>query len=313
MGKTIIDLVTGFLGAGKTTFILKYRTYCKGQGQKIHIIENEFCGYDVDTEILAQAGDKPSSLAGECLCCTGKEHFKELLLTCSSQDYYRIIVEPSGIYDVGEFFALFEDPEITAVCQIGSIMTIVDPAGLTELSEETEYLLFLQLSSAGTVLISKTEICKESLVRNVAPTIARIMEKNGIPFDFFIHKDTLIVKNWASLTDTDYSSIQNAGYHSIKHMRHEQTHNEIFDTIMLNASFENRQAIKEKIEALSDDKRFGNVLRIKGYAGDLQKKRYLINCTPNHQDITPSENRRGLLVIIGQDLNENEIRRLLTV
>ena len=190
MGKTIIDLVTGFLGAGKTTFILKYRTYCKGQGQKIHIIENEFCGYDVDTEILAQAGDKPSSLAGECLCCTGKEHFKELLLTCSSQGYDWIIVEPSGIYDVGEFFALFEDPEIAAVCQIGSIITIVDPAGLIELSEETEYLLFLQLLSAGTLLVSKTEVCKESLVRNVASTIARIMEKNGIPFDLSIHKDT---------------------------------------------------------------------------------------------------------------------------
>ena len=81
---------------------------------------------------------------------------------------------------------------------------------------------------------------------------------------------------------------------------------------MLKASFANRQAIKEKIETLSDNKRFGNVLRIKGYAGDFQKKRYLVNCTPNHQDITPSENRRGLLVIIGQNLNENEIRRFLS-
>lgn len=73
---TKVDLVTGFLGTGKTTFIKKYADYFIRKGEKIGIIENEFGGVAVDSILLKDQGCDVSQLSGGCMCCSGKADFQ---------------------------------------------------------------------------------------------------------------------------------------------------------------------------------------------------------------------------------------------
>ena len=75
-----VDLITGFLGAGKTTFIRRYIKYLHRHGQKVRIIENEFGAISVDSQILQEDNCEIQDLTGMCMCCVGKEAFKRMLI-----------------------------------------------------------------------------------------------------------------------------------------------------------------------------------------------------------------------------------------
>ena len=101
-----IDLITGFLGAGKTTFIRKYAEYLDSIGVTCIVIENEYGSTGIDSRILQADGITTDELFGGCICCTLKVGFHDMLYTLSDK-VDRIIVEPSGVYDVSQFFEPF--------------------------------------------------------------------------------------------------------------------------------------------------------------------------------------------------------------
>ena len=142
-----VDLITGFLGAGKTTFIHKYLRYLKDKGLNVRMIENEFGAVSVDTMLLRDDDCDITDLAGLCMCCVGKDAFIKMLIESANSGCDRIIVEPSGIYDVDEFFEVMSLPKVNSLCEIGSILTIADPYGMDHLTDEAEYLLYAALTS----------------------------------------------------------------------------------------------------------------------------------------------------------------------
>ena len=109
-----IDLITGFLGAGKTTFIRKYAKYLMDNGQNIGILENDFGAVNVDMMLLQDLMGEKCELemvAGGCDYDCHVRRFKTKLISMAMCGYDRVIVEPSGIYDVDEFFdVLHEEP-----------------------------------------------------------------------------------------------------------------------------------------------------------------------------------------------------------
>ena len=109
-----IDLITGFLGSGKTTFLRKYASYLITQGQNIGILENDFGAVNVDMMLLGDLrGDncELEMISGGCDADTHRRRFKTKLISMGMCGYDRVIVEPSGIYDVDEFFdTLRDDP-----------------------------------------------------------------------------------------------------------------------------------------------------------------------------------------------------------
>ena len=110
----IIDLITGFLGSGKTTFIKKYARYLMDQGLKIGILENDFGAVNVDMLLLQELLGEQCDLemvSGGCDKDCHIRRFKTKLIAMGMSGYDRVIVEPSGIFDVDEFFdSLREDP-----------------------------------------------------------------------------------------------------------------------------------------------------------------------------------------------------------
>ena len=102
-----IDLITGFLGSGKTTFIRKYARYLIDQGLNIGILENDFGAVNVDAMLLQDIlGDNCTleMVAGGCDADCHRRRFKTKLIAMGMCGYDRVLVEPSGIFDMDEFF-----------------------------------------------------------------------------------------------------------------------------------------------------------------------------------------------------------------
>ena len=109
-----IDLITGFLGSGKTTFLKKYAKRLMEQGQNIGILENDFGAVNVDMMLLQELEGEQCELemiSGGCDPETHRRRFRTKLIAMGMCGYDRVLVEPSGIYDMDEFFdVLHEEP-----------------------------------------------------------------------------------------------------------------------------------------------------------------------------------------------------------
>ena len=135
---TKIDLITGILGSGKTTWIHQYAEHLIQQGQRIAILENDFGAVNVDMLLLQELrGDQCEleMISGGCDKETHRRRFRTKLISMGMSGYDRILVEPSGIYDVDEFFdALHEEP-LDKWYEIGNVIAVVDAKLPDEMSE----------------------------------------------------------------------------------------------------------------------------------------------------------------------------------
>ena len=102
-----VDLITGFLGAGKTTFLRRYAAWWAGQGVKVCVLENDFGAVNVDAMLLQDLeaqGVELETISGGCDCDTHQRRMRTKLISMAMRGFERVIVEPSGIFDVDEFF-----------------------------------------------------------------------------------------------------------------------------------------------------------------------------------------------------------------
>ena len=103
-----VDLITGFLGSGKTTFILQYVKYLKSRGERIAVLENDLGAVNVDALLLEDIEDdafEVETVAGGCDHNCHVRRFRTKLIAMGMQGFDRVIVEPSGIYDTAIFNA----------------------------------------------------------------------------------------------------------------------------------------------------------------------------------------------------------------
>ena len=159
-----IDLITGFLGSGKTTFIKRYAKYLMDQGLNIGILENDFGAVNVDMLLLQELmGDKCEleMIAGGCDRETHRRRFRTKLIAMGMCGYDRVLVEPSGVYDVDEFFDVLRDEPLDRWYKIGNVITVVNAKLEPELSEMSEYLLASEAAHAGVVVLSRAEEATE--------------------------------------------------------------------------------------------------------------------------------------------------------
>ena len=210
-----IDLITGFLGSGKTTFIKKYATYLLQQGMNIGILENDFGAVNVDAMLLQDIlGDHCTleMVAGGCDADCHRRRFKTKLIAMGMCGYDRVLVEPSGIFDMDEFFDALHESPLDRWYEIGNVITIVDADLEQTLSESSRYLLASQVAQAGALLYSHVqEVSSEKLIstKNYVDQSFEILhtEKKPTP-------SITIEKNWDDLTDADFKAILSSGYHS---------------------------------------------------------------------------------------------------
>lgn len=304
-----IDLITGFLGSGKTTFLKKYAQYLLEQGQRICILENDFGAVNVDMLLLQDIMGENCELemvAGGCDADCHKRRFKTKLISMGMRGFDRVLIEPSGIFDVDEFFDSLHEEPLDRWYEIGNVIAIVDAGLGKELSEESEYLLASQVADAGQIVLSK---CQEASREDVADTVAhlnKVMEVFQCPRRFTPGQD-MIVKDWAELKREDYEKILNCGYVSENYRKLWFDQREAFHSVYFMHVRMSEEKLRETAERLLQDKACGNIFRIKGFMMVEENQWLELNAVQDNILIEPIEKGQEVLIVIGEGLVEETI------
>ncbi len=305
-----VDLITGFLGSGKTTFIKKYASYLIKQGLNIGILENDFGAINVDMMLLRELEGENCELemvAGGCDKDCYRRRFKTKLIAMGMCGYDRVLIEPSGIFDVDDFFdALHEEP-LDRWYQIGNVITVVD-AGLDEnLSKEADYVLASETASAGCVLLSKAQNALEDKIQGTIAHLNRALQEIHCPR---ILKEEVICKDWEDFTEEDYKKIMESGYQAEDYEKRYADQDEIFQTLFFMDEKIDALKAKNAVKRIFDDLDCGDVFRIKGFLKDGEQWLEL-NATHHETTLKPIEAGQDVLIVIGERLNEEKIRDYL--
>ena len=307
-----IDLITGFLGSGKTTFLKQYAKYLMAQGKNIGILENDFGAVNVDMLLLQELrGDQCEleMISGGCDKETHRRRFRTKLISMGMSGYDRILVEPSGIYDVDEFFDTLYDEPLNRWYEAGSVITILD-AGLDEkLSEEEEYLLASEAANAGKIVLSKVQNVSEEKKEETIAHLNRTLEQAGCRRQF--SDAEILQKNWDDLTEEDFQKIVSCGYRTESYEKMNFEEKDVFQSLY----FLELPITREKLEAaakelLADDS-YGHIFRIKGF---LEEDGSWIELNATHRSFTvsPIPCGQSVLIVIGEGLLKEKIERMFT-
>lgn len=305
-----VDLITGFLGSGKTTFIKKYARYLMEQGQNIGILENDFGAINVDMMFLRELEGENCELemvAGGCDKDCYRRRFKTKLIAMGMCGYDRVLIEPSGIFDVDDFFdALHEEP-LDRWYQIGNVITVVDASLEKTLSKEADYVLASEVANAGCVLLSKTQDASAEEIRQTVAHLNRALQE--------IHcsrvlKDEVICKDWEDFTEKEFKKILESGYLVEDYEKLYVDQDEIFQTLFFMDEKIAVSKAKHAAKKIFEDPACGGVLRIKGFLQDGENWLEL-NATQHAISLKPIGAGQDVLIIIGEKLNEEKIRYYL--
>ena len=173
---TKIDIVSGFLGAGKTTLIKKMVKEAY-QGEKLVLIENEFGEISIDGGFLKDAGIQISEMSSGCICCSLVGDFGKALREVKEQfQPDRILIEPSGVGKLSDVIVAVENtvadiPDM----RLNSFVTVVDASKVKVYMKNFGEFYNNQIESAGTIILSRTQKLTQEKLEAAA---ALLREKN---------------------------------------------------------------------------------------------------------------------------------------
>lgn len=305
-----IDLITGFLGAGKTTFIRKYAKYLIDSGKNIGILENDFGAVNVDMMMLQDLmGDQCEleMISGGCDPETHRRRFKTKLISMGMCGYDRVIVEPSGIYDVDEFFDTLHEEPLDGWYRIGNVITVLDSNLEEDLPEGAEFLLASQAANAGCVVLSKTQETTEEEQKNAVSHLNRSLNNIGCKRQF----DEVFAKDWDKLTDEDFKQLLSCGYHMENYRKPDLTQEKTFQSLYFMNMHLTEKKLQEAAKKLFLDKSCGKIFRIKGFMKNEKEQWIEMNATKKNLVISPIKMGQEVIIVIGEQLDEDAIRSCL--
>ena len=303
-----IDLITGFLGSGKTTFIKKYAKYLIDQGANIGILENDYGAVNVDMMLLKDLEGENCELemiAGGCDADCHRRRFRTKLIAMGMCGYDRVIVEPSGIYDVDEFFDVLRDDPIDRWYEIGNVITVVDAKLEPELSDQADYLLASEAANAGCIVLSRSQEAEDAEIENTVAHLKHAMEKVQCKRRF---QNDIIIKDWDTFDNTDYEKLLSCGYVSESYRKMHIEEGETFKSLYFMNLDKTKDEITEAAKKVLEDGECGKVFRVKGFLKDKEEKWLELNAT--HQEIrtAPISEGQEVVIVIGEEMNEAKIR-----
>ena len=173
---TKIDIISGFLGAGKTTFIKKLLEQVYA-GQKVVLIENEFGEIGIDGGFLKDAGIQITEMNSGCICCSLVGDFGKALIKVS-KEYApdRIIIEPSGVGKLSDVVAAVERVKDEAGLELDCFLTVADATKAKMYMKNFGEFYNDQIEHAGTIVLSRTQNMDAA---KLEASVALIRDKNA--------------------------------------------------------------------------------------------------------------------------------------
>lgn len=161
---TKVDIISGFLGAGKTTFIKKLINQVFA-GEKLVLIENEFGEIGIDGGFLKDAGVEITEMNSGCICCTLVGDFSKALQKVL-EDYHpdRVIIEPSGVGKLSDVIRTVESVNANAEIAIEGRIAVVDGKKAKSYLKNFGEFYRDQIAHASTIVISRTQLMTDAQV-----------------------------------------------------------------------------------------------------------------------------------------------------
>lgn len=324
---TEIFIISGFLGAGKTTLIQKLirETF---HNEKVVLIENDFGDISVDAALLKSSGIEVKEMNSGCICCSLSGDFikalKELLNRFQPD---KIIIEPSGVGKLSDIMKACSDPRILPFAKVRAKFTIVDVKRCKMYLDNFGEFFEDQIQNADAVLLSRTEEfpekvpVAEKLIRGLNPSVII----HGKPWNqintealFNLHHDEHI--HTEHHEHTHHCGCQCGHHGTHKHAENHHDHNhgdnctcghshaaeDIFDTVTIRTSRTfSMEELREQVSRMEKGAK-GTILRAKGIvrgSGGYMNLQYL----PGDIKVTKCAAKGDTLCIIGQNLNRKEL------
>jgi G3E family GTPase len=326
---TKIDILSGFLGAGKTTLIKKLIDQAFS-GEKLVLIENEFGEIGIDGGFLKEAGVEITEMNSGCICCSLVGDFGEALKKVIDQfSPDRVIIEPSGVGKLSDVMKAVEDVKAHADVVINSATTVVDVQKCKMYMKNFGEFFNNQVESAGTIVLSRTQNVDEKKIND---TLALLREHNKdcaiitTPWDDIDGKIILDAMEHSNTLEAFIESLEHDEHEHHHHHDHDHGHehhhhhhhgdghdaDEVFGNIGIETAQRYEQdEIRGILGKLGDEEEYGRVLRAKGILQDAAGSWFQFDYVPGEIDMRDgSADYTGRLCVIGADLNEEALKEL---
>lgn len=218
-----IDIISGFLGAGKTTLIKKL--FQNGfNGEKVVLIENEFGDISIDSGFLKDSGVKIKEINAGCICCSLVGDFETAIKDLVNQFHPdRIIIEPSGVGKLSDIINAVEKVKLNDLC-LNILATVVDGKKAKMYLKNFGEFFLNQIEAANTVIISKTENLSEEQIDELINIIKEHNEHaNIITTNISLLSSDTLLKTLESHRGTEeiIKQAEHEHHHSHDHDDHE--------------------------------------------------------------------------------------------
>ena len=337
---TKIDIISGFLGAGKTTLIKKLIEEAF-QGQKLVLIENEFGEIGIDGGFLKDAGIQITEMNSGCICCSLVGDFTAALEQVI-ETYHpdRIMIEPSGVGKlsdvVGAVLRVGDKEDIT----INSMVTVAGATKCKMYMKNFGEFYNDQIETASTIILSRTQTMKQDRLEKA---VSLIQEKNK-------KGAQIITTPWDQLTGTQIlqvieksSNLEQELLKELEEHRHEEHHHEHHhhedhehhdhhdheeecscgchhhhhaDEVFTSWGKEtpakySKEELADILHKLSEETEYGMILRAKGMLPTQDGEWMYFDLVPGEYEIrTGSPDYTGRICVIGSQLQEEKLMEL---
>lgn len=298
-----VDLITGPLGAGKTTFITEYASYI-ARTKKTAVIVNDYGAINVDRLFLEERiGDRchlEMVIGGDPDC--SRRRLKTKLIALAMDKYEHVIVEPSGIFEAGDFIdMLFEEP-LDKWYRINSVIALVEAGTDFNMSYEAKYVLASEISKAGAVLVSKGEPA-ENMIENLNSCLEA--------FSCTRRVERLEKYTPNEMPDEFYEGLTHAGYNSGEMIRLPIIEEGAFKShFFFHVNFPVSE-IRDRVEKIFADESCGNVIRLKGFIKNKFDQWLEVNATKSEIRVQPISVGQDLFIFIGENIDPEKINEYI--
>ena len=325
---TKVDIISGFLGAGKTTFI-KLLIENVFAGEKLVLIENEFGEIGIDGGFLKDAGIEITEMNSGCICCTLVGDFSKALRKVI-EEYHpdRVLIEPSGVGKLSDVSKAIEHVKKEADIEIEGRITIVDGKKAKMYLKNFGEFFKDQVAYANTIVVSRTQMMED---HSIEECVKMLREENK--------EASIISTSWDKLSkeaiehalspNTQLEGIfeeekcpvcshehHHEGACGCGHEHHHHHHHHA-DEIFTSWGQETAHKYTEGeldflLKALSETEGYGTILRAKGIVEMENGAWKQFDLVPQEYEVRESAaDYTGRLCVIGTDLKEDELTCLL--
>ena len=346
---TKIDIISGFLGAGKTTFIKKMIDEAFG-GEKIVLIENEFGEVGIDGGFLKNAGIEITEMNSGCICCSLVGDFAKNLIEVLERFHPdRVLIEPSGVGKLSDVMTSVIDLEKEQDIKLNGLVTVVNALKAQKQMKAFGEFFNNQIEYATMVVLSRSQKATQNQLELCVKQIQALNPKAAVittPWDAIGGKQLLNVMEgqdnleMKTMAEAEHAVHEHDHHHDHYHDHEEHDHHhdheehdhgehctcgchdhehhhadEIFTSWGKETPHKfQRETIEQAMEKFTQTEEFGTILRSKGMVESVDGSWIYFDLVDGEYELRSGEpDYTGRLVVIGTNIDEHKLEELFGI